>query len=368
MRVGVVHDALAQDHDVDVLVVHDSPPADRPAATPEPSRAMAWLADSTWRDVFAATLPWPSDCGGAGPDAVASMAAGLHGPYAQVVVCRARLAPFVLAFGQGADRPRRILDLDDDEVGTRRRLAALARVRSDAPAAVHHEEDAAAYERFLAAWLPWYDEVWLASAQDRVATAVPMRVVPNAVEVPTITDDAVSGSAARDRLLFVGNLTYAPNVDAACRLAQDLLPDVTRRLGRPVRLDLVGRASAVVQELGTIGAVTVHGQVDDLTACYDGAPLVVVPLRAGGGTRIKVLEALAHGCEVVATPMAVEGLDVAWGRELVVVDDDLELLATACAEALGRPVDGDRVAAARSYVRAHHDRDRVVAELAAALR
>jgi len=69
----------------------------------------------------------------------------------------------------------------------------------------------------------------------------------------------------------------------------------------------------------------------------------------------------------VATALAVEGLDVESGRELTVVADEVGPLVAACAEALDRPVDRARLDAGLAYVRAHHDRDRVVGDLASVI-
>jgi glycosyltransferase involved in cell wall biosynthesis len=77
---------------------------------------------------------------------------------------------------------------------------------------------------------------------------------------------------------------------------------------------------------------------------YDRADVVVVPLRAGGGTRIKVLEAFAHRVPVVATPMGAEGLEVSPGRHLL-VGDGPDALAAACLRLLRDPALGRQLAA-----------------------
>jgi glycosyltransferase involved in cell wall biosynthesis len=314
---------------------------------------------------------------------VGAIAGQLRGPYDVVVLFRARLAPLLVAVGTSAldgppaaGRPHLVLDLDDDEVTAHRRLAALARRAGRHETAAGEEAAAAAYGRFLAGWAQHVDELWSAAPLADEIPGSEVRVVPNAVELPPLPPlrpppeapvPALASSARRDRLLFVGNLTYAPNIDAAELLARHVLPGVVERTGRRVHLDLVGQPSSAVRSLGRLDGVHVHGQVDDLEAAYRGGPLVVVPLRAGSGTRLKVLEAFARGCEVVATPLAVEGLGVT-GREVVLGDDDPDAFTDCVAGALARPPDQARLAAARRYVATHHDRDAVVLAVAAHLR
>ena len=92
---------------------------------------------------------------------------------------------------------------------------------------------------------------------------------------------------------------------------------------------LAGRNDERVAELAAVDGVTVTGPVDDMATELAVADVVAVPLREGAGTRIKVLEALAHRIPVVATSVAVEGLDVVAGRHLLVADEP-EAFAAGC--------------------------------------
>ena len=119
-----------------------------------------------------------------------------------------------------------------------------------------------------------------------------------------------SGAAGDSRLLFVGNLTYAPNLEAALALAHEILP-VVREAHPAATLDLVGRHDGAI---APIPHVRVAGAVAEVAPWYRGADLVVAPIRRGGGTRIKLLEAFAFRRAVVATEAAVAGLEVSDGR------------------------------------------------------
>ncbi|MEM9563713.1 MAG: glycosyltransferase family 4 protein [Actinomycetota bacterium] len=149
--------------------------------------------------------------------------------------------------------------------------------------------------------------------------------------------------ATEARLLFVGPMHYEPNYLAVCWLAYEVL-DLIRAEVPDARLsvagDLRGAPTPPHHE-----AVDYHGFVPDLTDHYAGAAVAVAPLNAGGGTRVKVLEALARCRPLVATPFAVEGLDLAADRELL-VSDDPEVFAEHCIGLLRDPAGGRRMAEA----------------------
>ena len=100
--------------------------------------------------------------------------------------------------------------------------------------------------------------------------------------------------------------------------------------------------------------VTVHGAIDDLTALYSEAAITIVPLRAGGGSRLKILEAFTNRLPVVASHDAARGLDVTDGKELVLAVDDDEF-ASAALRILVEPASVDAmIANARRFVTEHH--------------
>ena len=161
-----------------------------------------------------------------------------------------------------------------------------------------------------AAWLGDADLVTVASPVDaKRVRARDRRVLVETI--PNFVRDVgpVPPSPGRDHLLYVGNLTYGPNVDAARSLVEQVLPAL--RQTRPqATVTLVGSYDARIADLAEVNGVTVVGQVPDVSDWYADADAVVVPLRLGSGTRIKVLEAFAHRRPVIATPAAVAGLEV----------------------------------------------------------
>jgi glycosyltransferase involved in cell wall biosynthesis len=178
--------------------------------------------------------------------------------------------------------------------------------------------------------------------------AANVRVVPNGVDAAAFP--YVEDGRPPARLVFGGNLGYFPNVEAASWLARDILPRVRAAVPR-AELRLVGaRPARAVRALAAAPGVSLAAGVPAMAPEVAGATVAVVPLRAGSGLQNKVLEAMAVGTPVVATPRAVAGLDVRAGEHLLVADD-ADALAHAVVELLGDPGRGRRLArAARALV------------------
>jgi glycosyltransferase involved in cell wall biosynthesis len=136
-----------------------------------------------------------------------------------------------------------------------------------------------------------------------------------------------------DGLLMTGTLGYLPNLDAAVWMIERILP-LVRRTRPAAHLVLVGSsAPASLKERGG-DAVDVVGQVPDVRPYLDGADLFVAPLRAGGGTRLKLLEAFAAGLPTVATTIASSGIAVRHGIDVATADDE-EAFAAEIVRLLG---------------------------------
>jgi glycosyltransferase involved in cell wall biosynthesis len=131
---------------------------------------------------------------------------------------------------------------------------------------------------------------------------------------------------AAPALLFIGNMGYPPCADAVLYFCREILPLVRQKLGQ-VKLWVVGRnpRPEVLRLQGD--GVQVTGRVDDVMPYYQQAGVCVVPLRAGGGTRLKILEAMALGRPVVSTTIGCEGLAVKPGEDLLVADEPAQFAA-----------------------------------------
>jgi glycosyltransferase involved in cell wall biosynthesis len=153
---------------------------------------------------------------------------------------------------------------------------------------------------------------------------VPIFVVPNSVDTDTYDPDVnqISNSTS-PVLLFQGSMDWYPNRDAVEFFARSILPFV-RAECPDVRFIVAGRnpPRELVSELG--GSAEFTGTVPDMRPYLSAATVVVVPLRVGGGTRIKILEACAAGRAVVSTTLGAEGLGLKSGKEILLADDPNE--------------------------------------------
>jgi glycosyltransferase involved in cell wall biosynthesis len=153
-------------------------------------------------------------------------------------------------------------------------------------------------------------------------------VIPNGTDLPPRTPAVLEDN--RDPiLLFVGSMFYGPNVDAVRFFAQRVLPLIRHEIP-DVKFLIVGRDPAPsVWQLHDGKSVIVAGTVPEVIGYLRCAAAVVVPIRFGGGTRIKVLEAMAYRKPVVSTSVGAEGLDVQSGKHLLLADSPGDF-AEAC--------------------------------------
>lgn len=129
------------------------------------------------------------------------------------------------------------------------------------------------------------------------------------------------------RILFVGTLCYLPNEDGIEMFAREILPRIRER-DPSICFRIVGIGkSERVRVVGQLPGVDIVGAVADLTPEYAAASIFVVPLRAGSGTRIKILEAFTHCIPVVSTSIGAEGLAVRDGEQLLIADSPAEFAA-----------------------------------------
>jgi glycosyltransferase involved in cell wall biosynthesis len=147
--------------------------------------------------------------------------------------------------------------------------------------------------------------------------------IPNGVDVeyfrPTSTP-AVSPS-----LIFVGSLNWYPNVDAVQFLLKEIWP-LAKVANPSLRLDIVGSAPApaIVSLAAGLEGVTLHGYVDDVRPYLNAATLYICPIRDGGGTKLKILDAFAMQKCLIAHPIACEGIAATVGRHVMYAESALE--------------------------------------------
>jgi sugar transferase (PEP-CTERM/EpsH1 system associated) len=186
--------------------------------------------------------------------------------------------------------------------------------------------------RFEGQTLRRFDGVLAVSDADREtfarlypgAARQPVHVVPTGVDTtffaPGETPPESERNAGRS-LIFTGSMDWLPNEDAMLFFCREILP-LIRAEEPDVTLSIVGRApTPAVRRLASEQGVQVSGRVDDVRPYMREAAVYVVPLRIGGGTRLKIFEAMAMGKAVVSTTVGAEGLPVVGGEHLLLADE-----------------------------------------------
>lgn len=231
--------------------------------------------------------------------------------------------------------------------------------------------------RFEAQALRRFDGVLAVSEADREtfarlypqATVRPIHVVPTGVDTAFFAPRNPLGAspAASRRLVFTGSMDWLPNEDAMVFFCRDILP-LVRAEEPDVTLSIVGRApTTAVKRLASEARVEVTGRVPDVRPYMEDAAVYIVPLRIGGGTRLKIFEAMSMGKAVVSTAVGAEGLPVTPGEHLLIADEPRTFARTVVR--LLRDVDKRRAIerAARDLVLAKYDWSVVAGDLEEAL-
>ncbi len=209
-----------------------------------------------------------------------------------------------------------------------------------------------------------------AAALRRLLPGLDVTVVPNGVDLTFLQPGVVppQPGMARNALVFTGKMDYRPNVDAVLWFVDAVLPLILQQ-APDAHFYVVGQQPhARLARLAEHPAVTLTGRVPDVRPYIAGAGAYVVPLRIGGGTRLKVLEAMAMGRPIVSTRLGCDGFAFTGGQEVVFADEPAAFAASvlallrdpAQAAALGRR--------AREHVAAELGWDAIVPRLEALYR
>ena len=180
--------------------------------------------------------------------------------------------------------------------------------------------------RFERQALEQFDLVLAVSEADREtfgrlypgAARRPIHVVQTGVDTSYFTP--APGRERRAHLVFTGSMDWLPNEDGMLYFVREILPRI-RQEEPDVTLSIVGRApTPAVTRLAELSGVEVTGRVDDVRPHVAAGEVYIVPLRIGGGTRLKIFEAMSMGKAVVSTTVGAEGLPVTPGRDIAIAD------------------------------------------------
>ena len=259
-----------------------------------------------------------------------------------------------------AARPRLVMDLIDVDSD---KWAQYARWGSGPMSWVYRLESRllARYERKVA---ERFDATLLVSPAEaetfRSRTGLDERIhaLGNGVDLEYFHPSGRSMPPGADegaRLVFCGAMDYFPNVDAVTWFTRDVLPIVRAEIG-PVEFVIVGsNPTEEVLALRDAPGVKVTGRVDDVRPYVWGSDLSVAPIRVARGVQNKVLEAMAMGKGVVATPQAYEGIRAGAGDDLVVATAEPGVFAAAVGDLLRRPARRSELGVrARRVVESHY--------------
>lgn len=252
--------------------------------------------------------------------------------------------------------PLKVLDMHNVESSL---MARFARQERSPAKSLYARITAAKLERYERDVTRFFDLVTVCSEQDKalltsMGVTASMEVIPNGVWCDAYDPDQ---TAAQDGgIVFIGRMDYHANVSGAHFLVDEILPRLLK-LCPGVRVSIVGKNPGPAIRAMEGPNVAVYADVPDVAPYLAKAAVVVVPLLVGGGTRLKILEAMAAGKAVVSTRIGAEGIEAVDGEEISLMDSPEEFAAEV-ARLLGDPGARMRMgAAAREMVSKRYDWD-----------
>jgi len=180
-----------------------------------------------------------------------------------------------------------------------------------------------------------FQDVLVCSEQDKQTLELrnplaKIHAVPNSVPLEAIQEN--NRNNEEFNILFVGTMSYGPNEDGILWFCNEILPLIREKTKIALSLYIVGfNPPQSVRDLEKIENVTVTGGVDSVAPYYQESDIVVAPIRYGGGTRIKILEAMGFQRPVVSTTMGAEGINIRHGHNILIADTP-EDFAKCCVE------------------------------------
>jgi polysaccharide biosynthesis protein PslH len=279
------------------------------------------------------------------------------------------LAAYMPLVRQMTDRPLLVYD-DHNAEWVLQKRACLTDLRSPRrwPAAVYSYVQWKRLERYEADACQQADIVIAASEADReaitkVAPAVDVTIIPNGVDLTEYGD--YDGPKEAFDLVFTGKMDFRPNIDAMLWFCREVLPLIQSE--RPgVSLAIVGQhPHPRLEPLRDLPGIKVTGWVPDVRPYIAGATVYIAPLRVGGGTRLKLLQAMAMGVAIVATSLGAEGFPISDGVELRLADTAEAFAQTVLMLLTDEPARVSLGSAGRRFAHAAYGWDALVPKLEA---
>lgn len=287
------------------------------------------------------------------------------------------MVPYALPYLNRPNRPLFIYDAHNAEADLQATaFHADRRNPRRLPHALYSAIQTLKLRRYEAQILRGFDIVSAVSEADAAflekLSGVKPLVVPNGINSQQVTPDSAAPAPdmlARQgvHLVFTGKLDFRPNVDALLWFTEAILPRITGAHGTPTLWAVGQQPHAALTPLRTHPQVVLTGRVPAVEPYIAGADVVVVPLRMGSGTRLKVLQALSMAKPMVSTTLGCGGLGLRH-EEQVLMADDPATFAAAISTLLESPARGQQMAAAgRRHVQQYFDWRVLVPRLEAAI-
>ncbi len=177
----------------------------------------------------------------------------------------------------------------------------------------------------------------------------------NSYESDTRNGVVLNTPIERNRILFVGSMDYHANSDAVEKFAKEVWPAIFER-NPQIKFTIVGRnPSAEIRALANFPGIEITGTVDDVRPYYREAFAAVVPLRIGGGSRLKILESMAAGVPVISTRLGAEGLEVKDRQTILLAESNNDFRRAISDLIKNKSSRQNIVNSARSFVRERYD-------------
>ena len=290
-------------------------------------------------------------------------------PFDVVQIEAIELAPYIPTVEAAKPRPLIVYE-DHNAEWVLQKRACLTDLRTPRrwPAAAYSLVQWMRLKRYEAEICRRADRVVAVSQADRdailaIAPGVTVTVVPNGIDLDEYTD--YEGPVETFDLVFTGKMDFRPNIDAMLWMGREVWP-LIRRQHPQTRLAIVGqRPHARLEPLRGNDGITITGWVPDVRPYIAGATVYVAPLRVGGGTRLKLLQALAMARATVATSLGAEGFPVRHGRELLLADTPEDFAQAVLRLVEDREQRDQLGEAARRFVEAAYGWDALIPKLEA---
>lgn len=301
-----------------------------------------------WRLKILVQMLWPT------PFAVARARSALRAcadsvdltKFAVIHCFRLQCAPLIQFRDRTAGRPSFVLDLDDYE--SHARLRGLRHLSKKPFSAAATLVEGLKYRLLERRYIPLFDKALVCSGIDKAKLTrrfphVPWTVAPNIVAAPAPEPRRAHTPFT---FLFVGTLDYGPNKDAVLYFCREVLPLLRTAVAAPFKIRIVGRnPDSAILGLANGEDVDVVANPARIAPFYLEADVCIAPIRAGGGTRIKILEAFSYQLPVVATSIGAEGLDLEPSVNIE-IGDTPTAFALACARLMADEKRRTRLSAA----------------------